>query len=286
NSNRQRTDAEIQILRESGSRIAAYSLKGKMVFTTTEVVVRDVTEKMDGMDYLILDFKRVQSVNESSCRLLLSLALNLFESGKMVLLTHTGNAPNLLRFIKVKLGEKHGQVFKIFDDTDFALEWCENRLIEERLPAHSVEGGVSPADYEILNGLGPDELAVVAGMLERRSDRKGDVIIKSGDEADDLFFLARGSVSVWITLASGRQRRLATLSPGMVFGEMAVIDGARRSAEVLADDDAECDLLKVADFNLLVDTYPRIKIVILKNLNLAFCRKLRKANRELSIFDN
>ena len=40
------------------------------------------------------------------------------------------------------------------------------------------------------------------------------------------------------------------------------------------------------DFNRLVDTYPTIKIAILQNLNLAFCRKLRKANRELSIFDN
>jgi len=286
NSSRQRSAAELQVLREHGSRIAAYSLKGKMVFATTEVVVRDVTEKMDGMDFLLLDFKRVLGLNESSCRLIFSLAQNLFDSRKTVLLTHIGNAPNFLRFIKAKLGETHTQVFKIFDDNDFALEWCENRIIESTLPGRSLNGSVPPSEYEILRGLETDELAVVTGLFERRSYRKGEVIVKSGDEAEEMFLLGKGSVSVCITLPSGRQRRLATLSPGMVFGEMAVIDGARRSAEVVADEDTECDLLTVDDFNKLVDSHPRIKITILRNLNLAFCRKLRKANRELGIFDN
>src|SRR4029077_11577955 len=99
-------------------------------------------------------------------------------------------------------------------------------------------------------------------------------IVNLGDEANELFFLARGTVSVCIQLASGAQRRLATLSPGMTFGEMAVLDGARRSARVHADSEVECDLLGLEDFNRLIDTHPRIKIVILKNLSLALCRKL------------
>lgn len=89
-------------------------------------------------------------------------------------------------------------------------------------------------------------------------------------------------MSVTIALDSGATKRLATFSPGMAFGEMAVLDGARRSAVVVADSDVECDLLTVEDFQLLIDTHPRIKIELLRNISLSLCRKLRKANRELS----
>ena len=102
----------------------------------------------------------------------------------------------------------------------------------------------------------------------------------------ELFFLARGNVSVNITLPSGDAKRLATFSPGMAFGEMAVIDGARRSAIVIADDEVECDLLHVEDFHKLTDTHPRIKIAILTNLGASICGKLRKANHELSVYDH
>ena len=71
----------------------------------------------------------------------------------------------------------------------------------------------------------------------------------------------------------------------MTFGEMAVIDGARRSAIVIADTDVECDLVRVEDVNRLMELRPSIKIAMLKNLNVSLCRKLRKADRELSGFD-
>ena len=44
-------------------------------------------------------------------------------------------------------------------------------------------------------------------------------------------------------------------------------------------------MLKVDDFNRLVDSHPRIRITILENISLALCSRLRKANRELSVFD-
>jgi len=42
-----------------------------------------------------------------------------------------------------------------------------------------------------------------------------------------MFFLARGSVSVFIPLEAGGRKRLVTFSAGMIFGEMAIIDIAR-----------------------------------------------------------
>jgi glutaminase len=122
-------------------------------------------------------------------------------------------------------------------------------------------------------------------VLQRRKFRKGQVLVKFGDPAGELFLLARGKASVTVTLASGGQKRLATFSPGMAFGEMAMLDQAPRSAIVTADTEVECDLLTVADFERLGQTQPALNIGLLRNLALGLYRKLRKANREISVFD-
>jgi glutaminase len=126
---------------------------------------------------------------------------------------------------------------------------------------------------------------VVTQHLERRSYRKGSLIVNAGDEALELFIVARGQVSANVTLASGEQRRLATFTQGMAFGEMALIDKARRSAIVSADTDVECDLLPIEAYESLGETHPQIKLVVLQNLAHSLSLKLRKANREASVFD-
>ena len=47
----------------------------------------------------------------------------------------------------------------------------------------------------------------------------------------------------------------------------------------------DCDLLKLEDFDRLGESHPHIKIVLLRNLALGLSQKLRKANREISVFD-
>ena len=71
----------------------------------------------------------------------------------------------------------------------------------------------------------------------------------------------------------------------MSFGEMAVIDRAPRSARIIADTEVECDLLSIDDLEQLGASHPPVQIKLLENLSLSLCRKLRKANRELSVFD-
>ena len=88
-----------------------------------------------------------------------------------------------------------------------------------------------------------------------------------------------------MTLAGGGEKRLATFGPGMAFGDMAILDKAPRSASVTAEIPLECDLLKVEDFERLGETHPHIHIVVLRNLAVALSGRLRKANREFSIFD-
>ena len=285
NSNRVRTPDENRVLRELGGGIRVYQLQGNLNFTTAEAVVRDLIENFDATQQLILDFKRVLSLNESACRLFHDILGKLTAQGKPVLFTHSDHLPLLRRYLKIRLGKRFEKLFQPYDDNDLALEWCENRLLQKNLPARPARRRTVIAGYELCQTFTAGEIKTFASLLRRRSYQPGETIIHLGDQAREMFFLAQGSVSVFVPQSGGARRRLATFSAGMIFGEMALIDGAPRSAMIIADSAVECDVLSLADFDGLAGTHPVIKIKLLKNLNLSLCHRLRKANRELSLFD-
>ena len=285
NSSRVRTPQESQALHEFGSTIKVYQLQGNLTFATTEVVVQDIIENAQSIQYLVLDFKRVLSLNESAAWLCYEVLGKLSERGVSVLFIHADRTPLLRRYMKAKLRERYEQLFRVFDDNDLALEWCENRLLEATLPAPDAGRRAQPEEFELFHHLTPAEIAAVTTLLQPRGYQRNEVILHAGDEARELFLLTRGSASVLIPLASGAKKRLATFAAGMAFGEMAIIDRAPRSAMIVADSEVECHLLKLEDFERLGQTHPGIKIKLLENLSLGLCRKLRKANRELSVFD-
>jgi glutaminase len=284
-SSRVRTAAEAQALGEAGQGIKVYQMQGNLSFATTEVLIRDIWENLPSTRFLVLDFKRAINITESACRLYYDLVRKLSDAGKSVLFAHAERTPLLRRYMKVKLGDRFESCFRSFADLDPALEWCENRLLETALPSWSLDRRVETSHGELFVGFSSQEFAVLKPLLQRRSYQHDEIILRTGEDAREMFFVVRGSVSVTVTLPSGVEKRLATFSAGMVFGEMAVIDGAPRSARIVADSEVECDLLTVEDFNRIGQSHPGIKIKMLENLSLGFCRKLRKANRQMSVFE-
>ena len=285
NSNRMRTAKEAETLRVHGGAIRVFQLQGNLVLSTTEVVVHDVMSALAGLDDVILDFKHALSVNESASLLFYQLLLKLDEQGKRVVFTNFKHAPQLRRFMKVKLKDRFDALFLTFDDNDAALEWCENRLLAEKIPSRVTDHKVKPADYELFADLTATEVDAVHALFERRKFKRGTVIVQVGAPAGELYFLVRGQTSATLQRSSGTMKRLGTFSPGMAFGEMAILGQTPRSASVMADTDVECDLLTLEDFERLSQSHPRIKLVLLRNLALGLSRNLRKRNQEFSVFD-
>jgi glutaminase len=285
NSSRMHTVEENRVLQTAGSRVCVWQLQGNLTFSTAEVVVRDLVESFAAVDYFILDFQQVVSLNESACHLFYQFFEKLGAHGKKMIFTHASAVPLLRRFLRIKLGPRFDAEFLPFDDNDLALEWCESRLLELHLPGRREDFRAAPETLEAFTGLTTEELAIVTRQLQRRVYPAGETIIMAGDEAKEIFFLVSGCVSVLVQLPSGALKRLATFSPGMTFGEMAVIDRAPRSAMIKADTNVECALLTLEDLDRLDQNHPRIKIQLLHNICVAMSSKLRKANRELSIFD-
>lgn len=110
-----------------------------------------------------------------------------------------------------------------------------------------------------------------------------ELIIRAGDDADNLFFLTKGEVNVTVTLPSGYHKRLATLSPGMAFGEIALINRSTRTANVSSIHEVVCYALSVADYDRLEQNRPNVKVRLLENLARSVMDKLRKANAEITM---
>jgi glutaminase len=285
NSNRIRTPEEAETLRAHGSSIQVIQLQGNLALSTAEVVVHDLMASSPNLSRVVLDFKHVLSVNESASRLLYQLLVKLQQQGKQLVFTNTTRSPQLRRYMRLKMKEQFDDLFRSFDDNDTALEWCENQLLTEKLGSARTERVVTAADYQLLAGLSPEESAAVQACLERRTFHQGEVIIPFGAQAGELYFLVQGTASATLARASGTVKRLGTFSPGMVFGEMALLDESPRSATVTADTDVECDLLKTADFKRLGESHPHIIQVMMRNLALGLSRNLKKRNQEFSVFD-
>jgi CRP-like cAMP-binding protein len=77
----------------------------------------------------------------------------------------------------------------------------------------------------------------------------------------------------------GGHLRIATLGPGMNFGEMALLGHATRSASVHADTAVRCRVISVTDFDRISDEFPRLKITLLENLARDMANRLRGANQ-------
>ncbi len=283
NSNHVRTKEESADLRELGKVLQVYQLQGHLAFATTEPVLREVLAAADDLQFLILDLKRVLSINESAGHLLHSLLAKLRARHKAVFFTHCDHLPLLRRMMKKKLGEKFAGAFVTYPDNDLALEWCESCLLEHTRHSRASSYRAKPADYHIFKELTEAELKIIQPLLQPRTFKAGHKIISAGDAAREVFFLSRGNVNVY--LPGEERHRLARFSPGMSFGELAFLDGAPRSANIVADTDVECDLLTLADFQALGESHPAIKIKMLEQLCLDLTGKLRKANRELSVFE-
>jgi glutaminase len=283
NSSRVRNHEEGCDLRELAKVIQVYQLQGHLAFATTETVLSDVLARAEGIRFLILDLKRVLSMNESAGHLLHSLVGKLHEADKTVIFTHHEHLPLLRRMMKKKLGERFEEMFCTYPDNDAALEWCEERILEHTRHMRALDYHAKPSEYELFREFSAADLEVMLPLLRARNFKSGQKIIQAGEEAKEMFFLARGHVSV---LLPGEERhRLATFSPGMSFGEMALIDGAPRSADIVADTEVECHLLTAKDFKALGEKHPAIKIKMLEKLCLDLTGKIRKANRELSVLE-
>ncbi|MBL9036228.1 MAG: cation:proton antiporter [Rhodospirillaceae bacterium] len=107
--------------------------------------------------------------------------------------------------------------------------------------------------FPIFAGIDPHALEDLLSYFQARRAAPGERVIRRGDRADAAYFISAGAVEVAV---GGKKIRLG---PGDFFGEMALLSGERRSADVTAVDYCELLALDQRDFRHFVARNPALK---------------------------
>jgi monovalent cation:H+ antiporter-2, CPA2 family len=146
------------------------------------------------------------------------------------------------------------------------------RQAEAKAAAHKTFTPEELVDrFPLFEGLTPEQREVLVLHFEPHTAQPGERIIRSGDKADTVYFIVAGEVEV----AVGNRR--IKLGAGDFFGELALISGLRRTADVTALDYSKFATLSRRDFRQFLARYPAIRDQI-----AALASKRREMNRHLA----
>jgi CRP/FNR family transcriptional regulator/CRP/FNR family cyclic AMP-dependent transcriptional regulator len=123
------------------------------------------------------------------------------------------------------------------------------------------------AACRLFAGLDESTLDLLTAALRSRRFRPDEVIFHADDPGDSLFIVASGSVKITLAADDGTEPAiLTTIGPGGFFGELALLDGAPRSATAVALDAVEALVLRREAFDRLVDSEPGLRRALLASL--------------------
>lgn len=133
----------------------------------------------------------------------------------------------------------------------------------------------------LLSSLPPAEIKSVARYFSISQFEAEQIIFKEGDVGHFFCIITDGIVSVRKTNQDGEDIELATLPKGRTIGEMAVLDGERRSATCLAATDCTLLLLSKEALDKMIEDAPKVSAKVIRAIAISLSRRLRMADGKL-----
>ena len=231
-----RSPAEMAELRDRARTITILELQGFLFFGTANRLLELIRDRLgapdDGARYLILDFRHVTGLDSSTVLSFQKAAQLALQHEATIVLTglHDRVAEQVRRG---HLGDLEG--VRIEGDLDRAMQWCEDQLLG--VESTRVGASVSLRDW-LGDDFGSDEQAErLLAYLDREEVAVGEILIEQGGHSRDLFFLESGILTAELVGTKEQARRLRTMLPGAVVGEIGFYLDEPRTARVVAETD-------------------------------------------------
>jgi MFS superfamily sulfate permease-like transporter len=269
--------AQERLLQQARERVTLLELEGALFFGSAERLTLEAETLAANCRYLVLDMRRVSTIDESGAFVLQELSRALTQRGASLLLAG------------VAVDNAHGRSLRAFGcfrehprhdwwaDADHAIEAAEQQLLREAgLGAEQVTATLS--ETALLRGLRQAQLARVQAMLQEQKLAAGSVLFQEGDSGDGVYVLTQGSISI-VGGSKAVRQRFVSYSPGAMLGEIAMLDGGNRTADAVADSDSVVYRLSREKFDSLAETDPVIGERLARNIARNLSERLRSATR-------
>lgn len=279
-----RLDGELRSrrLRRAGSdtwlsprmnQVAVFELQGVMSFGVAAHLAEQVRMLLQPRHrWVILDAGRVPAWDSTALAQLRALVRDLGQQGIAA----------AVAALDPMAAEHAGEHVRAFADLDRALEWAEagilsQRPIEQR-PAHPERDLLG----EIGEGVPRAAAEALLALLEPLAVPAHGVVFRAGDTDHDLLVVKSGHITLVTLWPPDKGLRLATVGPGMAFGEMAFLNGATRSACAGAErGPAHLVRLSRVHFDTWARQYPEAALTVMNNLAQIGARRLAVTTRQL-----
>ena len=274
-SNVDRPAAERAALRTMREQVQILRVNGFLFFGSANGLLERIRKRVAAAPprFLVMDLRRVSGVDSSAVMSFVKVLYIAEASGFELVITDVSER------VRAEL-ERGGVVasegvVRFEPDLDRGLQRCEEGLLEnvgagaDRIRAQDASG-------EALAEMPPG----LSRHLEREPLPAGAVLIRQDEPPGDVFVLESGRLSVETLTAVGTRMRLATISPGVVVGEVAMFSGVPRMADVTAEEPSVVLRLRRSVIERMESEEPELAAALHRWLARTLAERLSDTMRE------
>jgi len=285
-SRQRRLPAEIATLQKYGRQTLVCELQGNLFFGTTDQLFSELEQDIKTRKYIILDLRRVRSVDLTAAHLLAQIETQLAERGAQLIFSNLPKNLSTGQHLREYFDEvglaPHDPHLLIFDQLSDALENTEEQiLVEAGFKRDEAETPLELRQIGFLKGRKEETIRELERCVEEKSYDEGEQIFREGDDSDELFLIRRGSVRIVLPLEDNSRYHVATFARGDFFGELAFLDRGIRSADAIAWKRTDLYVLSRERFDKVAEQHPRLGKQFFADLAHAIALRLRQADGEI-----
>ena len=276
---------EIDVLNEKSDKAVVFGLQGSLFFGNTYQLYTDLEQEIATRDYVIIDLRRVRSIDVTAAHLFKQIRETIKERGATLVLCGVRDGSGNIRELLSNSGlmRPQSRTVRVFPDLDTAIAWVEDRLLGEAESGARDETPMALREMELFADYKAETLRDLEAVMEVRRYPAGSVIYERGARGDELFWVRCGTVRLIASREDSGQRPMATFGRGDFFGGLAFLDRNPRPNTAVAVTDTEVYVLNQERF----DQVARVHRKLAFNLAMAMARvvasRLRRTEAKLAM---
>lgn len=284
-----RPEAEMRLIALKGDKAVIFELQGSLFFGTTYELFSVLEPELKSRDYIILDLRRVQSVDITAANMLNMVRDMMRERGKPLLLSHVReqlpNGRNLVEFFRqTGLIKDDDPTVKVFKNLPAAIEWVEDQIVGDIQRPVADETPLTLQEMDLFKGHKDETIADLESRMQQRSVKAGEMVYAIGDQTPELFLIRRGEVRITAPIAGSRQvHHIATYGRGDFFGGMSFLDEHARSENAIAQTDIDLFVLPLEQYYQLVENHKKLSLLLMTAISRTLAQRLRHADGERTL---